>query len=93
MTLRFRAKMGRNGTFSIPKGDQEKLGLHPGDFIEVSLDLPESENRPVNRRRISAMGKFAGLGSSEEFMRGKQEEIELEEERYQRWSKGFNKDS
>lgn len=93
MTLRYRAKIGKNGTFSIPKEKQKKLGLHPGDFIEVSLDIPEDKNRQSNRRRPSIMGKYAGLGTVEEFLQEKQKEINLEEERFQRWNKGFQKES
>lgn len=89
MTLRCRAKIGRNGTFSIPKSQQKKLGLHPGEFVEVILDVPENKTR----RRISAMGKFAWILSSEEFMKEKQKEIALEEERYRRWNEGFHKNS
>jgi hypothetical protein len=69
---------------SFPKDKQKKLGLHPGDFVEVSLDVPENKNQ----HRISAMGKFAGILSTEEFMREKQKEIDLEEKKFQHWNKG-----
>jgi hypothetical protein len=42
-----------------------------------SADLP-AERRP---KRVSAMGKYAGILSSEEFIRRKQEEIDLEDRR------------
>jgi bifunctional DNA-binding transcriptional regulator/antitoxin component of YhaV-PrlF toxin-antitoxin module len=87
MTLRYRAKVGKNGMFPIPKEKQKELGLKPGDLIDVSLDIPGSTSHKQNQNRshrFSAMGKYAGILSSEEFMREKQKEIDLEEKKFQR---------
>jgi hypothetical protein len=37
---------------------------------------------PQAPRRVTGMGKFAGILSSEEFLRQKQEDIELEERKF-----------
>ena len=39
----------------------------------------DSETPSAKPHRVSAMGKYAGILSSEEFMRQKQEEIDLED--------------
>lgn len=69
--------------------EAEELHLKPGDKVEVRLVSPaesqkaETRNKPTARpeasRRVSALGKYAGVLSSEEFMRRKQEEIDLED--------------
>ena len=50
-------------------------------FVEFLLSKQPQPHRP----RISAMGKFAHIpGSTDEFMRRKQEEKELEERRWRK---------
>lgn len=46
-------------------------------ITEVKEPKPETAQKPASTR-VSAMGKYAGILSSEEFMRRKQKEIDLE---------------
>lgn len=79
----FMAKVKESRLIELPL-EAERLQLKPGEQIEVRIDRINSEelqsgnsiNNTVNpksnhkskTRRISAMGKYAGLLSSEEFM-------------------------
>lgn len=94
-----KVKVEKNGMLSIPKEKQKELGLKPGDLIEVNLNLPElvdiqkrkklhqrnsKESLRPKKKTLTGMGKFAGIiGSSEDYMRRKQEEIDLEDWRFQ----------
>ena len=59
-------------TLIIP-ADNQKLIPQNGSNSETVL--PGHQAKP----RISAMGKYAGILSSDDFMRSKQEEIEIED--------------
>jgi len=37
--VHYRAKLQGNGMVSIPREKQKELGVKPGDFIEVTLDI------------------------------------------------------
>lgn len=72
------------------EGAWEEIKRHEAEFagqrLRVTILPPqkpltdsELELVPKPNRRVSAMGKYAGVLSSEEFMRRKQEEIDHEE--------------
>ena len=67
--------------------EAEALHLAPGDKVRVQL-IPAFEKKAQERktpesagipRRVSAMGKYAGVISSEDFLRRKHEETLLED--------------
>src|SRR5579884_683602 len=72
--------------------EAEELHLKPGDKVEVRLVPPverqktDKNNKPVAKpeaagkpKQLRGRGMLAGILSSEEFMRRKQEDIELED--------------
>ena len=67
--------------------EAEELHLKPGDKVQIQLDREVPKVPHVSKgkkpvavpNRVSAMGKYAGILSSEEFMRRKQEDIALED--------------
>ena len=75
------------------EGNWDEIKRHEGEFLDRRLkvtisDTPKREvtddlkSMPPRKTmaRVSAMGKYAGILSSEEFMRFKQEDIALEYE-------------
>jgi hypothetical protein len=66
--------------------EAEELHLKPGDKVQIQLDrvVPDAPRLPKGKKlvaapnRVSAMGKYAGILSSEELMRRKQKDIALE---------------
>lgn len=90
----FMAKVKEGRLLELPL-EAERLHLKPGERIEIHIDRINSdkllsdisitnlrnakENHKSKTKRISAMGKYAGLISSEEFISRKQEDIDLEE--------------
>jgi hypothetical protein len=68
--------------------EAEELHLRPGDKLQIQLNReldPVEQNDEEIRssiapeKRVSALGKYAGLLSSEEFLRRKHEETILED--------------
>jgi len=73
----------------VLEGTWEELKLHDKELSGKRFRLVPLTSEPTQEpgtqgpRQLTGMGKFAGiLPSSEEFMRQKQEEIELEERKF-----------
>ena len=59
-----------------------RVTIIPEKAITGESSAPPQEAPSIApTRRVSAMGKYAGILSSEDFMRRKQEEIDLEDRR------------
>jgi len=81
-------------TTHVIEGTWEEIERHKAEFVGYHLRVTVTRMRQTSQKtgksakqatvnspqpRISAMGKYAGILSSEDFMRQKQEEIELED--------------
>jgi hypothetical protein len=76
------------GLYTI-EGTWDEIKRHEPEFAGRRLRVTVEEDIPVRQqgkapsgpkqRRVSAMGKYAGVLSSEEFIRRKQEDMELED--------------
>lgn len=58
--IRYRAKVRKNGSLTIPKQAQEQLGVQPGDAIEVSLS--RSTGPFQGDRSENPLAQIAGIG-------------------------------
>ena len=74
----------------VIEGTWEEIKSHEAELTGRRVRLVVKSERPTSAmtaragisagsRRVSALGKYAGLLSSAEFMRSKQEEIDLED--------------
>jgi len=78
----------------VIEGSWEEIECHKAELMGYHLRVTVTPKRPdsdtpnepaqsatdsTKPRQVSAMGKYAGILNSEEFMRQKQEEIDLED--------------
>jgi hypothetical protein len=66
------------------EGTWESVGAHAAEFTGhrvrvIVLDIDPERTTDLSDVRISARGKYAGLLSSEDIIRSKQEDIAIEE--------------
>ena len=80
--LQYTAEVKSGLLLELPK-EAENLHLQPGDKVQVQLNQGFRELIeivPDNRKRISALGKYAFVpGGSDDFAKEKQIELQLED--------------
>ena len=61
--MTYTGKVQENGTVLLPKDAQEKLGLKPGDEVQISLNRSVSEPPMFtpNEKALAALRKIATL--------------------------------
>lgn len=88
----------RDGLLLALPAEAQELHLVPGAKVQVQLCVtkngteampykPRRSDRAISpagkpKKRVSAMGKYAGIVSSDDCIRQKKEDIELEERRF-----------
>ena len=87
--MHIRTKIGEKGRIVIPADMREKLGIKPGDIVEISMGEHELRIKSFPQRLLEIqqrMAKYATTGKlwSDELIADRREEARREEEEAER---------